>query len=128
MVYSCKSPKEEMIEQITNLENSDSAFSIIQINDLFTTYNSFVEKYPDDKRAPEFMFKAAQRSNILNKSIEGISLFKNLILNYPNSKFCEQALFSIAYSYENNLNDFVNAHKYYDRIAADQNTHYPDTE
>ena len=66
-----------MIEQITKLENSDSAFSITQISDLYLNYASFVEKYPDDERAPEFLFKAAQRSSILNKAKEGIGFFEN---------------------------------------------------
>ncbi len=116
IVYACQSPKEKLIEQITQLENSDSAFSITQITDLYWSYASFVEKYPDDERAPEFLFKAAQRSSILNKAKEGIGFFEKLISTYPNSKFCEQALFSIAFSYENNLNDFVKARKYYEQF------------
>lgn len=116
IVYACYSPKEKLIDAITKLENSDSAFSITQITDLYWNYVSFVEKYPDDERAPEFLFKAAQRSSIINKSKDGIIDFDKLIKNYPKSKFCEQALFSIAFSYENNLNDFVNARKYYEEF------------
>ena len=73
-----------MIEQITKLENSDSAFSITQISDLYLNYASFVEKYPDDERAPEFLFKAAQRSSILNKAKEGIGFFEKLIADGQN--------------------------------------------
>jgi tetratricopeptide (TPR) repeat protein len=116
IVYACQSPKEKTIEQITKLENSDSAFNITQISDLYLKYVSFVEKYPDDERAPEFLFKAAQRTSILNKAKEGIGYFEKLIKTYPNSKFCEQALFSIAFSYENNLNDFEQARVYYNQF------------
>jgi tetratricopeptide (TPR) repeat protein len=116
IVYACQSPKEKMINQITKLENSDSAFSISLISELYLSYASFVEKYPDDARAPEFLFKAAQRSSILNKAKEGIVFFEKLIKTYPNSKFCEQALFSIAFSYENNLNDFEQARVYYNQF------------
>lgn len=123
-VVACNSPKEKLLNQITKLENSDSAFSIGQITDLYWAYTSFADKYPDDEHAPEFLFKAAQRSNILNKSSEGIILMEKLIGNYPNSKFCEQALFSIAFSYENNLNDFVNARKYYEQFLQK----YPNSE
>lgn len=124
IVYACQSPKEKMIDEITKLENSDSAFSITQITDLYWNYVSFVEKYPDDERAPEFLFKAAQRSSILNKAKEGIAFFEKLIITYPNSKFCEQALFSIAFSYENNLNDFVKARIYYNQFLQK----YPNSE
>jgi len=124
LVFACRSPKEKLLKQITELENSDSAFSIGQITDLYWAYASFVEKYPDDEHAPEFLFKAAQRSPILNKATEGITFFKKLVVNYPNSKFCEQALFSIAFSYENNLNDFVNARKFYDKFLLK----YPNSE
>lgn len=114
ILLACKSPKEEMIAQIAKLENNDSAFSISNITDLYNTYNLFVDKYPDDERAPEFLFKAAQRSNIINKSQEGLALLNKIEKNYPNSKYSEQALFSIAFSYENNLNDLENARKYYE--------------
>lgn len=124
LVYACQSPKEKLLNQITELENSDSAFSIGQITDLYWAYASFVEKYPDDEHAPEFLFKAAQRSPILNKASEGITFFEKLVANYPNSKFCEQALFSIAFSYEDNLNDFVNAKKYYEQFLLK----YPNSE
>ena len=124
IVYACQSPKEKMIEEITLLENSDSAFSITQITDLYWNYASFVEKYPDDERAPEFLFKAAQRSSILNKAKDGIAFFEKLIVTYPNSKFCEQALFSIAFSYENNLNDFDKARVYYNQFLQK----YPNSE
>lgn len=124
LVFACQSPKEKLLNQISELENSDSAFSIGQITDLYWAYASFVDKYPDDEHAPEFLFKAAQRSNILNKAGEGIAFFEKLITNYPNSKFCEQALFSIAFSYENNLNDFVNARKFYDQFLQK----YPNSE
>ncbi|MFZ4800263.1 MAG: tetratricopeptide repeat protein [Bacteroidia bacterium] len=124
IVYACQSPKEKMIDEITKLENSDSAFSITQISDLYWNYASFVEKYPDDERAPEFLFKAAQRSSILNKAKEGIGFFEKLIVTYPNSKYCEQALFSIAFSYENNLNDFDKARVYYNQFLQK----YPNSE
>jgi TolA-binding protein len=124
LVIACSSPKEKLLNQITKLENSDSAFSIGQITDLYWAYTSFVEKYPDDEHSPEFLFKAAQRSNILNKSQDGIILMQKLIANYPHSKFCEQALFSIAFSYENNLNDFGNARKFYDQFLQK----YPNSE
>ncbi len=124
LVFACQSPKEKLLNQITDLENSDSAFSLGQITYLYRAYSSFVDKYPDDDHAPEFLFKAAQRSNILNKVGEGIVFFEKLITNYPNSKYCEQALFSIAFSYENNLNDFVSARKFYDQFLQK----YPNSE
>lgn len=124
VVFACKSPKEELIAEIVKLENSDSAFSINQITDLYIAYSSFANKYPDDEHTPEYLFKAAQQCNVLNKADEGILLFEKLIANYPKSKFCEQALFSIAFSYENNKNDFVNARKYYERFMQK----YPQSE
>jgi len=114
ILFACKSPKEEMIAQITKLENSDSTYSINNITDLYNNYSLFADRYPDDERTPEFLFKAAQQSNVINKSKEGIALLNKIISNYPNSNFSEKALFAIAFSYENNLNDYENAKKSYE--------------
>lgn len=113
LVAACKSPREKKIDYINNLEASDSAYNLNQMTELYWNYIDYADKYPDDQRTPEYLIKAAQRSSSLNKAEEGIRLLERLLKTYPNSKFCEQALFTMAFSYENNLNDFDKARKYY---------------
>jgi TolA-binding protein len=116
LVAACKSPKEKKIDYINSLEASDSAYSVSQMTELYWNYIDFADRYPDDSRTPEFLVKAAQRSSSLSKAAEGISLLERLLKNYPDSKFCEQALFTMAFNYENHLNDFDKARQLYNEF------------
>jgi hypothetical protein len=112
--FACQSPKEKLLKEITKLENSDSAFNLNQISSLYANYALFANKYPDDEHTPSFLFKASQQSAALNKPNEGILFLEKIINEYPKSKLYESAIFALAFSYENNLSDFVNAKKYYE--------------
>lgn len=124
LLAACQSPKEKALEHIRSLEQSDSLFNISQMTELYWSYIDFADKYPDDERAPDFLFKAGQRSKLLIKSNEGINLFERIIKNYPKSALCEQALISMAYFYENDLNDLEKARLFYTRFIEN----YPASE
>ena len=115
-LISCQSPKEKQIDRIKSLEVSDSSFNVNIMTELNTAYIDFTEKYPDDAHTPEYMLKAAQRSSVLGKPNESISLFNKIIEKYPNSNFCEEALFLKAYTYENNLNETDKAKETYEEF------------
>jgi TolA-binding protein len=113
-LISCQSPKEKQIDRIKSLEASDSSFNVNIMNELNNAYIDFTEKYPDDTHTPEYLLKAAQRSSVLGKPNESITLFNKIIENYPNSSFSEEALFLKAYTYENNLNETDKAKQTYE--------------
>jgi outer membrane protein assembly factor BamD (BamD/ComL family) len=115
-LLSCQSPKEKQIDRIKALEASDSTFNVNIMTELNTAYIDFTEKYPDDVHTPEYMLKAAQRCSVLGKPNESISLFNKIIEKYPNSNFCEEALFLKAYTYENNLNETDRAKQSYEEF------------
>ncbi len=112
-LVACQSPKEKQIDRIKTLELSDSTFNVNIMTELNTAYIDFTEKYPDDVHTPEYMLKAAQRSSVLGKPNESISLYNKIIKRYPNSNFCEEALFLKAFTFENSLNDADKARQTY---------------
>lgn len=111
---ACQSPKEKALEQIKVLEANDSTFNLSIQNELNQQYTRFVEKYPDDSHAPEFLLKASQRCQVFGKFNESIANLDKLLANYPKSELCAQALFVKAYTYENNLNEFQRAKETYE--------------
>jgi TolA-binding protein len=113
---ACQSPKEKALENIKQLEASDSTFSPEQIEKVKAAYIDFATKYPDDELAPEFLFKAGQRCNVSADHDKAIALFQQVIDNYPKNKIAEEALFLQAYIYENSMNDYAKAKATYTKF------------
>jgi TolA-binding protein len=109
LLAACTSPKEKALENITHLESSDSIFNPEHMESLKNAYTEYASKYPDDEKAPEFMFRAAQRCNVLGQHAEAISLLEDVGKKYPKHKLAEDALFLEAYVYENSLHDMGKA-------------------
>lgn len=106
---ACQSPKEKALKEIKNLESNDSVFSLPLMTELKTAYVNFSNTYPDDALAPEYLFKGAQRAIVIQQPNEAVELLQQLIDKYPKSGNYENALFLLAYTCENNLNDMDRA-------------------
>lgn len=114
LLFACSSPKENALKEIKGLEQNDSAFSEQLMANLKSKYLTYVDAYPDDEFAPEFLFKAAQRAIVLNQAKEAVEILERLMQQYPKSTYGEEALFLSAYTYENNLNDLNKAKAQYE--------------
>ncbi len=110
---ACESPKEKSLKTIREMESKDSIFSPENIEKLKKEYIGFAEKYPDDELAPEFLFKAGQRCNVMAQHQEALQLFQRIRQTYPKHKIAEESLFLQGYIYENSMNDLENARKVY---------------
>ncbi len=62
------------------------------------------------------MFKAAQRCIVLQEPKEAVELLAKVCSLYAKSKYCEDALFLEAYTFENNLNDTASARIQYNEF------------
>jgi hypothetical protein len=116
VLAACQSPKEKSLKAIKDLEGNDSAFSNELMLQLKTAYVDFAMAYPDDEQTPEFMFKAAQRSIVLQQDNEAVDLLLQISSKYPKSNYVEDATFLMAYTYENNLHDLVRAKAAYEEF------------
>jgi len=116
VVVACQSPKEKALQEIELLQAQDSVFSIENMAKEKDAYVAFADKYPDDERAPEFLFKAGQSMGAIasqKKDMtlheESIAIFKRIQENYPKHHYAEEALFLTGFVYENHMGNIAKA-------------------
>ncbi|MBP9690293.1 MAG: tetratricopeptide repeat protein, partial [Bacteroidia bacterium] len=116
VAVACQSPKEQALKEIEALQVQDSVFSIDNMAKEKDAYLAFADKYPDDERTPEFLFKAGQslgaiasQSKDVKQHEEAIAVFKRLQDNYPKHHYAEEALFLTGFVYENDIGDLEKA-------------------
>lgn len=121
---ACQSPKEKALKEIDALETQDSLFNLDNLAKLKDAYVAFADKYPDDERTPEFLFKAGQQLGALasgskNASLhhDAIALFKRIQDNYPTNHYAEESLFLTGFVYENHLKDLDKAKAAYEAFV-----------
>jgi outer membrane protein assembly factor BamD (BamD/ComL family) len=112
-ITSCNSPKEKALKSLYEKENADSTFSPQAARELKEAYIAYAQQYPDDEQAPIFMFKAAQRCNVMGDHNEAIEILNQIFERYPQETVAEQALMLKAYVYENSLGALAEAEKIY---------------
>ncbi len=130
-IIACQSPKEKALQVIDTLEAQDTSFTIENSAKLKDAYIDFADKYPDDEKAPEFLFKAGQRMSVLASEKndmaihqESIAIFERICNTYPKNHYAEEAFFLSAYVYENSLKDIEKAKVRYERFIE----RYPQSE
>lgn len=131
VTVACQSPKEQALKEIEALQVQDSVFSIDNMAKEKDAYLAFADKYPDDERTPEFLFKAGQsigaiasQSKDVKQHEEAIAVFKRLQDNYPKHHYAEEALFLTGFVYENHIGDLEKAKATYQEFI----NKYPNSE
>jgi len=116
VIVSCSSPQQRMKSSI---EEQEKDFFASQPGDtklagvLINSYIDFVDNYPSDKEAPEFLFKGADIAMNMNRPQQAIKLFQRIIAEYPDFDKLPQCLFLQGYVYENNLGNLQKAKEIY---------------
>ena len=133
---SCAGPtaeseeKEKSIEEsIAELENelfntNQSKLDKRKALDLVNLYVRYVNQYPDEPISPEYLFKASDISMNLNRPRKTIQLFDRILTEYPGYNKTPSALFLKAFVYEDQLQDYDKAKKYYNLFLEK----YPNSE
>lgn len=108
---SCsESPKEQGLQRIHELEKSDSTLSnphkLAELNEL---YKEYLTKYPDDPKSSDFIFKAAEASNMLGQYPEAVRLYDQFVLRNPDDKRTPHAAFMKAFVLENGMRELGKA-------------------
>ncbi len=123
-LFSCntetqKDPKQEWLEKITQLEkgtfnnktleyNADTALLVIK------EYQKFIEKYPEDTNAANYLFLQAQLSQSIKLYGEAIRKYQSFYHKYPKDKRAAKAHIMVGMIYESNLQDTLSAKKAYE--------------
>lgn len=115
---ACTCNRDRGVSEIEELENKLYADSIKGIDDSVASavtdaYIDFANKYPDDEKTPEYIFKAAELSMGLNKSADAVKYFQKICDDYPDYGRAPVCLFLQGFVYETQLKNNVMAQKIY---------------
>lgn len=82
-------------------------------NQLIDESTAYYKEYPKDKNSADYIFRAADVARGIGSYQQAIQLWGEVQQSFPNYKRTGDALFMQGFTYENNLNDKVNAKKCY---------------
>lgn len=80
---------------------------------LVKAYQDFITTYPKDTICAEYLFKAADISRGLGRSLHAVDLYVKLVDQYPSSQKAPLALFLQGFLFDNELNDDKKAGELY---------------
>lgn len=103
-----------------NKDNLDYAKARVLIG----LYEKAAELNPKSEDAPEYLFKAADLSINVQTPNETITIYDEILVNYPDFDKAPAVLFLKAFVYDDQLHDYVNAKKYYEQFLEK----YPNNE
>lgn len=122
ILAACQSERDQLLNGIKQSEKvllSDS----LRMNDstaaiVVKQYQDFAALFPDDPLSPEYLFKAGQVCNGLDRSVEAISILVDLVKKYPNFKKAPECVFMCGFIAESKLQDKELAKTYYQEVMA----------
>ena len=92
--------------------------------ELIDLYSEYANSNPEDTLSPEFLYKASDISMNMRRPVQTIELFNQLLTKYPEYEKTPTVLFLKAFVYEDQMNDYDRARKYYELFLEK----YPDNE
>ncbi len=128
-LFSCKPESERTADKIKETEKKLVNDSTRMLNrelaeEQLKAYAAFTEKFPEDSRSEEFLYKAAELANSMGKTAVALDYYHSFCQKYPQSKKAPYALFLQAFIYENQLKNLDKAKELYNSFLAS----YPDHE
>lgn len=127
-LYSCKSEKQKLSEQIKANEEKLFNDSTKMLNpavakDEFDAYQKFASDYPNDTASPGFLFKAADLASGMRRPREAARLYRELISKYPDHSKIATSYFLLAFVYDNDIKQKDSAKIYYKEFLEKFPTH-----
>lgn len=116
--FSCKSEKQELMEQILSNEQklfNDSTKMLdpeVALEEL-AAYQKFASSFPDDTASPGFLFKAADLAHGMKKSRDAVRMYREFISKYPDHSKVATSRFLLAFVYDNELQQKDSAKIFY---------------
>ncbi|MBK5286534.1 MAG: tetratricopeptide repeat protein [Bacteroidia bacterium] len=129
LLCSCQPESERTAEKIKETEKKLINDSTKMMNrplaeDQLKAYANFIEKFPDDKRCEEYLYKAADLANGMGKTAMALEYYHRFGEKYPASQKAAYALFLQAFIHENQLKNMEKAKELYTSFLSK----YPDHE
>lgn len=128
ILSACSSSKEKAEQKIAktekNLKELETPATVEQLEDLLQQYTLFVQNYPKDTMAPQYLYRAINLSMGMGKGEQTMNLIDKSLNEYPNQPKIAEIVFLKAYVYENLLGDYGQAATIYRGFP----TRFPDHE
>lgn len=112
-----------------NMDTSEVAMKLFAIGDMYVAqkkysealriYDSIYNQFQNHSLNDDILFRKSQVFKIQQMQDKAIDALKQLEEEFPGSIILDKALLSIAKLYEEDLNDFESAKKYYRKILFD---------
>jgi len=126
-VEESKDEKAELLKTISELEErlfaNTEKYDETAAHAIVRHYGNFAEKYPDDDKTPNFLFKAGEVSMSLNRSGEAIKYFTDLNDKYSSFDKSAYALFLVGFVYDTQIGDTANAKIAYEKFIETYPNH-----
>lgn len=118
LMFSCQPENERMAMKIKEAEkklvnDSTKMMSRDLAEEQLKSYTGFVDKFPDDKRSEEFLYKSADLANSMGKTAVALEMYFRFCEKYPASAKAAYALFLQGFIYENQLKNLDKARELY---------------
>ena len=85
----------------------------VTTKNLIVAYENYVKNAPKDEKSAEYLFNTGQLYQQLHDFKTAVGTFESVYQQYPQSAKAPNALFLMAMSYKDNLNDTTKAKQYY---------------
>lgn len=113
MLISCgpdkekKQMRQDLIDQETSLLTGPvGPVDRLKAQEMMQTYENFVDTYPDDSLAAEYLYKGGELAMNLEMSGRAIKTFQRILLDYPDFDKAASCIFLQAYIYENQMQQY----------------------
>ena len=120
LLVSCGSQQEkkQMRQNIASLETSLFSDSLgpvdrLKAQEMIQAYEDFVNLFPDDSLAPEYLYKGSELAMNLQMSGRAIEGFQEILNNYPDFDKAALCVFLQAFIYENHMQQYDEAKALY---------------
>jgi len=121
LFFSCAPNKQEIISDITELENSFNASASTNLdlkvaNSLLEAYDEFIINFQTDSLSDLYLYRASKLAVSIKKTSMAEEYLKLYLANYPNGTYEDEILFGLANIYENQMQEIELAEKYYHMV------------
>ncbi len=127
VISSCKSSRDKMIGKIEATDKLLMADTLLKDDSLaahqYNNLNEFAIKFPKDEKTPTYLLKSADLSSRMNHTLQAFNTYKKVNDEFPDTKQGADAMFMMAFLYENNFKNYPKAKEYYAAFIAKYPNH-----
>lgn len=110
---------EESIQSIISELKESNTIDKEKVSELISSIDNFAKNNPEDKNTPIHLELKAKYLGALGKNNEAIKVYETLYKNFKQSENSSDALFMMAFLYENNMGDKEKAKEYYQQYLTE---------